>query len=147
MSAVAPLSSPLSTLFSWLLGACAWASRIGVYLLPVYYVAFFVTLFLLWREPQATFWLITAAGALGWVMASWALVFCLASWRRADAPAHAAHAAPSIAPPVRFVQAHTHASRGVFAQSCSDTGAFSATALQARANDASIAARQKANPT
>lgn len=93
MSAAAPLRPTLSTPMSWLLGACEWASRGGIYLLPLFYLAFFAALFLLWREPQSAFWLIAAASVLGWAMALWALVFCLASVRRAApcAPAAVLH--------------------------------------------------------
>ncbi|WP_322042025.1 hypothetical protein [Paraburkholderia sp. J67] len=85
MSAAAPIRPTPSTLLSWAQGACEWASRLGIYLLPVFYLAFFVVLFLLWCAPLATFWLVAAGGALGWAMAVWALVFCLASLRRAAA--------------------------------------------------------------
>ncbi|WP_213302817.1 hypothetical protein [Paraburkholderia sacchari] len=64
---------------SWILRACEWASDIGIYLLPFFYVAFFAMLFLLWHEPAATFWLMAACGALGWAMAAGAIVFCLAN--------------------------------------------------------------------
>jgi hypothetical protein len=87
MSAAAPLRPTRSTPISWLLGACEWASGVGIYLLPLFYLAFFAALFLLWREPQTAFWLIAAASVLGWTMALWALVFCLASLRRAAAAA------------------------------------------------------------
>jgi hypothetical protein len=83
MSVAAPLRPTPSTPMSWLLGACEWASRFGVYLLPVFYLAFFGALLMLWREPNATVWLIAAASVLGWTMALWALVFCLASLRGA----------------------------------------------------------------
>jgi cytochrome c biogenesis factor len=83
MSVVAPLRPTPSTPMSWLLGACEWASRFGVYLLPVFYLAFFAALLMLWSEPHATVWLIAAASVLGWTMVLWALVFCFASLRSA----------------------------------------------------------------
>ncbi|MFX1767679.1 hypothetical protein PWP93_34855 [Paraburkholderia sp. A1RI-2L] len=64
---------------SWISRACEWASDIGIYLLPFFYVAFFALLFLLWHEPASTFWLMAACGALGWAMAAGAIVFCLAN--------------------------------------------------------------------
>jgi len=105
MSAAAPVRLTPSTLLSWVQGACEWASRLGIYLLPVFYLAFFVVLFLLWCAPLATFWLVAAGGALGWAMAVWALVFCLASLRRAAALNHAAViAGQAAAPAARFTQ-------------------------------------------
>ncbi|WP_322070040.1 hypothetical protein [Paraburkholderia bannensis] len=95
MSAAAPLRPSFSTPVSWALSACEWASRLGIYLLPLFYVAFFAALFLLWHEPKANFWLIAAGGVLGWTMALWALVFSLASLRSAVASAGAA-AVPGI---------------------------------------------------
>lgn len=83
----APLRPRLSTPVSWVLSACEWASRLGIYLLPLFYLAFFAALFLLSREPQNSFWLIATGGVLGWTMALWALVFGLASLRSAVAPA------------------------------------------------------------
>ncbi|WP_028218731.1 hypothetical protein [Paraburkholderia oxyphila] len=100
---------------SWILSACEWASGFGVYLLPVFYIAFFAALYLLWREPRSTFWLMAAGGALCWTMTAWAIVFCLASMRSAPAPVHGraepAHAPqPRVRPePLRFVQMPTRA--------------------------------------
>ena len=112
MSAANPLRQNRSVA-SWILSACEWASGFGVYLLPVFYLAFLATLFLLWREPGNTFWLIAASGALGWAMMAWAAVFCLASARSAPVPeqarAEATHAAPTrMRPaPLRFAQMPT----------------------------------------
>ncbi|MBN3853849.1 hypothetical protein G3N59_10705 [Paraburkholderia sp. Ac-20340] len=145
MTAAASFRPTPAILMSWLQRACAWASRIGVYLLPVYYVAFFATLFLLWREPQATFWLIAAGSALGWAMAAWALVFCLASVRRAATPAvaPAAPAAHPVSP--RFVQVSAHACSHACPQSGGETGRFSAACFHARCTDVPSVARHGAD--
>jgi hypothetical protein len=145
MTAAASFRPAPVTLMSLLQRACAWACRIGVYLLPVYYVAFFATLFLLWREPHATFWLIAAGSALGWAMAAWALVFCLASLRRAATPS-VAPAAPATRPvSPRFVQAPAHACSHACPQSGSETARFPAACFHARCTDVPSVARQSAD--
>jgi hypothetical protein len=109
---------------TWILSACAQAGAFGIYLLPVFYVGFFAALLLLWREPQATFWLVAAAGALGWAMVAWALVFWLASMKHAVAPAKrraasGAAAQPHMRPqPLHFAQMPTRACH----QACSTPG-------------------------
>ncbi|WP_322058083.1 hypothetical protein [Paraburkholderia sp. J63] len=144
MSIVQPLRQKRSAA-SWILGACDSASGFGVYLLPVFYIAFFATLFLLWREPGSTFWLIAAGGALGWAMMAWAVVFCLASARPASAPAHgraeAAHAAqPRMRPaPLRFAQMPTRSCLQACATASGSEARFSVACFHARCPAANTA--------
>ena len=122
----------------WILSACEWASGFGVYLLPVFYVAFFATLFLLWREPRSTFWLIAACGALGWAMTAWAIVFCLASVRPVATPVHgrvetAQPAQPRIRPvPVSFAQMPTRSCHQACATPSGSEARFSVACFHAR---------------
>lgn len=123
---------------SWFLSACEWASGLGLYLLPVFYVAFFATLFLLWRDPRATFWLIAAGGALGWAMMVWAIVFCLASTRPASEPVHgrvesARPAQPRVRPmPLRFAQMPTRTCRQACATPDGGEAQFAVACFHAR---------------
>ncbi|MCG5072479.1 hypothetical protein [Paraburkholderia tagetis] len=137
MSLATPLCRNRSAA-SWILSACEWASSIGIYLLPVFYVAFFATLFLLWREPRATFWLIAAGGALGWAMTAWAIVFCLASTRPVRATVHgrveSAHPGqPRVRPvPLRFAQMPTRSCRQACSTPSGSEARFSVACFHAR---------------
>lgn len=137
MSIAQPLRQKRSAA-SWILRACASASGFGVYLLPLFYIAFFATLFLLWREPASTFWLIAAGGALGWAMIAWAVVFCLAGSRPAGAPVHgrapAAHVIqPRMRPvPLRFAQMPTRACHQACATASGSEARFSVACFHAR---------------
>ncbi|MFD1558379.1 hypothetical protein ACFSHT_22565 [Paraburkholderia silviterrae] len=110
----------------------------GVYLLPVFYIAFFAALFLLWREPQSTFWLMAGGGVLGCTMTAWAIVFCLASVRSASAPvrgrAEPAHAAqPRMRPePQRFAQMLTRSCNEACATASGSEASFSVACFHAR---------------
>jgi len=125
---------------SWILSACEWASGFGVYLLPVFYIAFFATLFLLWREPGAAFWLMAAGGALGWAMVAWAIVFCLASMRPAPIAVQVhgrvetAHAVQSRmrSVPLRFAQMPTRSCKQACAASSGGETRFSVACFHAR---------------
>ncbi|CAB3801727.1 hypothetical protein LMG28688_05425 [Paraburkholderia caffeinitolerans] len=106
---------------SWISRACEWASDIGIYLLPFFYLAFFAMLFLLWHEPGSTFWLTAACGALSWAMTVGAIVFCLANAKpgRALVARHVESAPPGqprLRPvPLQFAQMPTRSC----SQSCS----------------------------
>lgn len=66
--------------------ACELASQFGVWLLPLFYVAYFIALALACRAPSAEAWLPAAGTALAVSMGLWAVVFHLAS-RLPDEPA------------------------------------------------------------
>ena len=136
-----PAAKPLRqnrSLASWILSACEWASGFGVYLLPVFYLAFFATLFLLWREPGSTLWLIAAGGALGWAMMAWAIVFCLASAIPAPVPEHvrveAAHTGPPrMRPaPLRFARMPTRSCHQACTAPSGSEARFSVACFHAR---------------
>ncbi|MDR3098898.1 MAG: hypothetical protein LBV73_17720 [Paraburkholderia sp.] len=144
MSVAAPLRPKRSTA-PWILIACEWASGIGIYLLPLFYVAFFAALFLLWHEPRSTFWLIATCGALGWAMTAWAIVFCLASARPVRAPVHgraeSAHPGqPRVRPvPLRFAQMPTRACRQACSTPSGNEAGFSVACFHARCSVANNA--------
>lgn len=139
MSAAQPRRRNRSAV-SWILSACEWASGFGVYLLPVFYIAFFAMLFLLWREPGSAFWLVAAGGVLGWAMVAWAIVFCLASMRPAPVVAQVqrrvetAHAAqPRMRPvPLRFAQMPTRSCNQACAMPSGSETRFSVACFHAR---------------
>lgn len=148
MSVASPVRPTLSPLTSWVLSACERASRFGIYLLPLFYVAFFAALFLLWREPQATFWPIATAGALGWAMMIWALVFGLAGRQHAPASGHAiGHGAQAAArsAPLRFASVPTRACRETCAMPGADMGRFSAACFHMHCTDVPSMARSCAD--
>ncbi|HKT99809.1 MAG TPA: hypothetical protein VJS30_25290 [Paraburkholderia sp.] len=137
MSAAKPLRQNRSVA-SWILSACEWASGFGVYLLPVFYTAYFVTLFLLWREPDASYWLMAAGGALGWAMVAWAIVFRLASTRPASAsvrdraePVHTAQPRMRLMP-LRFTQMPTRSCNQACVTPSGSEARFSVTCFHAR---------------
>lgn len=137
MSIAQPLRQKQSAA-SWTMRACESASGWGVYLLPVFYVAFFATLFLLWREPGSAFWLIATAGALGWAMVAWAVVFCLAGARPAGAPVHdRAQTVHVIQPrtrsvPLRFAHMPTRSCHQACATASGSEARFSVACFHAR---------------
>jgi hypothetical protein len=101
--------------------ACERASGLGIVLLPIVYIAFFVTLFVLGVVPRATFGLTMATLTLGGAMLAGALIFYLASVAPQPRPSmrttdagyanlHAPIAAPDHAPtiaPIRFAHMPT----------------------------------------
>lgn len=133
MSVASPLRPTPSPLTLWVQSACEWASRLGIYLLPLFYMAFFAALFLLWREPQAAFWPIAAAGTLGWAMMAWALVFCLAGRRQAAAPAHVAEDGAQVA--ARFASVPMQACREICTMPGAETGRLSAACFHMQCTD------------
>lgn len=140
---VAPTLRRNRSAASWISRACEWASDIGIYLLPFFYVAFFVMLFLLWHEPTPAFWLMAACGALGWAMTMGAIVFCLANAKPARARvARDVESAPPGQPrlrpvPLRFAQMPTRSCSQACSASTGSDARFSVACFHSRCQVAS----------
>ena len=92
--------------------ACDRVSRVGICLIPGFYVGFVALLLLLWHLPARTYWLSATAAALAGAMGLWSLAFYLASSMRANESQPAAPRAvepleAKRAVPLRFVQMTT----------------------------------------
>lgn len=97
---------------------CDRASRVGVWLLPLFYMSFFAMLLLIWRAPGAALWLPAVAAVLAGTMGVWALLFLttsrLAPLPRAAGPANTARRAGKRITPIRS----THMPTRPCAQAC-----------------------------
>jgi hypothetical protein len=59
--------------------ACERLSRVGIWLVPAFYVSYFLALALACRTPAATLWLLVGGAALAVAMGLLAIVFSVAS--------------------------------------------------------------------